>query len=41
MLHGKGRCTVEVWRCFSGALDGVVTHVEKLAIYMGGAIGEF
>ena len=30
MLHGKGRCTVEVWRCFSGVLEGMVKHVEKL-----------
>ena len=35
MLHGKGRCTLEVWRCFSGVLEGVVKHVEKLGDLSG------
>jgi len=29
MLHGKGRCTVEVWRCFSTVLEGMVNYVEE------------
>ena len=28
MLEGKGRCTVEVWRCFSKVLEGMVKYVE-------------
>ena len=29
MLHGKGRCTLDVWRCFSTVLEGMAKHVEE------------
>ena len=35
ILHGKGRCTVEVWRCFSGVMEGMVKHLENLADLFG------
>ena len=35
MLHGKGRCTVEVWRCFSTVLEGMVKYVENLEDMLG------
>ena len=35
MLHGKGRCTVEVWRCFSTVLEGMVKYVENLTGMFG------
>ena len=28
MLHGKGKCTVEVWRCFSKVLEKMLKYVE-------------
>ena len=35
MLHGKGRCTVEVWRCFSKVLEGKVKFVENMEDIFG------
>ena len=29
MLHGKGKCTVEVWRCFSKVLEKMLKYVEE------------
>ena len=29
MLHGEGRCTMEVWRCFSKVLEKMVKYVEE------------
>ena len=30
MNRGKGKCKLEVWRCFSGVLEGIVKHVDDL-----------
>ena len=29
MLHGRGRCTMEVWRCFSKVLEKMLKYVEE------------
>ena len=30
LTQGKGKCKLEVWRCFSGVLEGIVKHVGDL-----------
>lgn len=35
MLQGQGRCTVEVWTCFSTVMEGMVKHVDNLKDMFG------